>query len=67
MTEPAPEIINNNQTGGVPGRQIQNSTLLIHMLLNYYTIGEHGRNGYIVSLDNRKAFDMVNRIFFYGK
>ena len=65
MAEPAPEIINSNQTGGVPGRQIQNSTLLIHMLLNYYTIGEHGRNGYIGSLENRKVFDMVNRNFLW--
>ena len=59
------EIINERQTGGVPGRQIQNNTLLLHLLLSFYTTGENERQGYIVSLDNKKAFDMVDRQYLW--
>ena len=70
LVEPTPDIINSNQTGGVPNKLIQNHTLLIHLLLLYYTKtddreGDHGRNGYLISLDNRKAFDLIIRSFLW--
>ena len=70
LVEPTPDIINSNQTGGVPNKLIQNHTLLIHLLLLYFTKiddreGDHGRNGFIISLDNRKAFDLIIRSFLW--
>ena len=56
-------IINKSQTGGVPGRSIQGSTLLLHLLISYY--GEKGLEGYIMSLDNAKAFDTIIRIYLW--
>ena len=57
------DIINNSQTGGVPGRAIQGSTLLLHLLISYY--GEKGLEGYIVITDNFKAFDSVIREYLW--
>ena len=57
-------IINETQTGGVPGRSIQGSTLLLHLLISYY--GEKGLEGYILSLDNAKAFDTIIRKYLWA-
>ena len=57
MGEKVPDLINKYQTGGVRGRCINNSTLLIHLLLQYQK--QQSKGGFIVSLDNTKAFDKV--------
>ena len=59
-----PGIINKNQTGGVAGRQVQKNTLLIHLLIQYYT--QTNRSGFIISLDNRKAYDLVIREYLWA-
>ena len=56
-------IIHRQQTGGLPWRQIQHSTFLIHLLINFYKETDQG--GYIVALDNVKAFDKLNRPFLF--
>ena len=58
-----PSLINRFQTGGVKGRCIQNSTLLIHLLLQYQK--QQGKGGFVVSLDNYHAFDMVLREYLF--
>ena len=67
MIEPTPQIINKHQTGGVPNANIQDNTLLIHLIILYYTNASFGswRRGFIVSLDNEKAFDSVIRSFLW--
>ena len=54
-----PLIVDEHQSGGVAGRDIQNSTLLIHLLIQFYT--KKRESGYILSVDSRKAFDEVIR------
>ena len=56
-------IINERQTGGMPGRSIQGSTLLIHLLITYYY--EKGLEGYVLGLDDQKAFDLLIRNFLW--
>lgn len=56
-------IINERQTGGVPGRSIQGSTLLIHLLISFYC--EKGLEGYLLSLDDSKAYDVLIRDFMW--
>ena len=73
ILECTPDIINEHQTGGVSNAAIQNNTMLIHLLIQYYTYGTRQgefegdsiRQGYIVSLDNRKAFDNVIREYLW--
>ena len=57
------KIINKWQTGGIPGRSIQGSTLLIHLLINYYY--EKGLEGYLLNLDDTKAYDILIRCFIW--
>ena len=54
-----PSIIDEHQTGGVAGRNIGDSTLLIHLLIQFYTM--RGEEGYVLSVDSKKAFDEVIR------
>ena len=63
MGNVVPSVINKFQTGGVKGRCIQNSTLLIHLLLQYQK--QQGKGGFIVSLDNYHAFDQVIRQYLF--
>ena len=67
IVAPTPYIINKHQTGGVPNANIQDNTLLIHLIILYYTNASYGswRRGFIVSLDNEKAFDSVIRSFLW--
>ena len=60
-----PTIINEHQTGGVMGRNIANSTLLIHLLIQFYTKRNEG--GYILSIDSSKAFGNVNHSILIEK
>ena len=57
------EVIHKLQTGGLPHRQVQQSTFLIHLLINLYK--ENNWSGYIVALDNVKAFDKLKRDFMW--
>ena len=57
------DVININQTGGVPNRMIQHSTFLIHLLINLYN--DCKRGGFIVSLDNVKAYDKMKRDYLW--
>jgi exonuclease III len=63
MTAVSQDIIHPQQTGGLPHRSIQQSTFLIHLLINLFKETDQG--GYIVALDNTKAFDKVNRLFLF--
>ena len=63
MSKVSSDVININQTGGVPNRFIQTSTFLIHLLINFYS--DTKRGGYVVSLDNVKAYDKMIREYLY--
>lgn len=54
-----PSIIDEHQTGGVAGRNVGDSTLLIHLLIQFYTV--RGEEGYVLSVDSEKAHDNVIR------
>ena len=54
-----PNIIDESQTGGIAGRNIANGTLLIHLLIQFYT--KHEERGYILGIDGSKAYDCVDR------
>ena len=54
-----PYIIDEHQTGGVAGRNITDNTLLIHLLIQFYTM--RNEEGYVLSVDSKKAFDEVIR------
>ena len=55
--------ISKEQLCAVPGRDIRNETVLIRDIISYCK--SEGLSGSIVSLDQKKAFDMVNRYFLY--
>ena len=57
------DIINQYQTGGVKGRCIQQSTLLIHLLIQYQK--QQGKGGFVVSKDDKKAFDNLIRDYLF--
>lgn len=63
MAEVVPDLINKFQTGGVRGRCIQSSTLLIHLLIQYQK--QQSKGGYILSLDNATAFVLLNREYLF--
>lgn len=63
MVKVADKVIHNLQTGGLPSRKIQESTFLIHLIINLYK--ENNWGGYIVALDNYKAFDKLKRDFMW--
>ena len=63
MTIVTDEVIHKLQTGGLPHRRIQESTFLIHLLINLYK--ENNWGGNIVALDNIKAFDRLIREFLW--
>ena len=57
------KIINPNQTGGIPGRNMhQNLCIIRDVIAN---VSEPGREG-IISLDFQKAYDRVDRDFLYA-
>ena len=55
--------ISREQLCAVPGRDIRNGTVLIRDIITYCK--SKGISGSIVSVDQKKAFDMVNRNFLY--
>ena len=59
----AQDVIHKLQTGGIPNRKIQDSTFLIHLLINLFKENDWG--GYIGALDNVKAFDKLIRDFMF--
>ena len=63
MSKVADGVIHGLQTGGLPNRQIQDTTFLIHLLINLYK--EKNWSGYIAALDNFKAFDKLIRDFMW--
>lgn len=63
MVAVARDVIHDLQTGGIPNRKIQNSVFLIHLLINLFK--EQDWCGYIVALDNYKAFDKLIREFLW--
>ena len=55
--------ISREQLCAVPGRDIRNGTVLIRDIISYCK--SKGTSGSIVSLDQKKAFDMVNCKILY--
>ncbi|KAG9454361.1 hypothetical protein H6P81_007265 [Aristolochia fimbriata] len=55
------EVISNNQSAFLKGRQIIDSPLMIHELLHHYK--KRGLKGMILKLDFEKAFDKVSWAF----
>ena len=55
--------LSNEQLCAVPGRDIRNGTILIRDIISYCK--SKGISASIVSLDQKKAFDMVDRCFLY--
>lgn len=54
-------IVNPDQTCSVPGRSISSNVILLRDCLNY--IEQTDETGILISLDQEKAFDRVNRSF----
>ena len=63
MVVVAKDVIHDLQTGGIPNRKIQNSVALIHLIINLFKELDWG--GYIVALDNVKAYDKLIRMFLW--
>ena len=55
------DIIHPDQTCGIPGRNIEENKRLINDFLYYIT--RKFWKGALISLDQKKAFDMVRHIF----
>jgi len=55
-------IVDPDQTCSVPGRRIPSNLHLLRDILDYIT--RTNETGILVSLDQEKAFDRVNRTFF---
>ena len=53
----AHKIIHQNQAGFIPGRNIHNHTRLTRSMIHYCKT--HQKNGYILSLDQEKAYDKI--------
>ena len=58
-----PFIINDFQSGGISGRNVSASILLVHLIVSYNSIIKD--DGFVFSIDNRKAFDLINREFLF--
>lgn len=56
-------VINEDQTCSIPGRCIFSNLYLIRDLITY--TNQKGMKGYIISIDQEKAFDTVDRQFLY--
>ena len=54
-------IVDPDQTCSVPGRKISSNLHILRVILDY--IDRTGETGILVSLDQEKAFDRVNRTF----
>ena len=63
LTPSAATVVNEFQTGGIRGRSVHASILLIHLMIQYFEFKK--QDGYIFSLDNKKAFDRINREFLF--
>ena len=51
------KIIHPNQAGFIPGRNIHDHTRLTRSMVHYCEI--HEKNGYVLSLDQEKAYDKI--------
>ena len=56
-------IVNEFQSGGVRGRNVNASLMLVHLLFHYIIVKKE--SGFIFSIDNKKAFDRILREFLY--
>lgn len=63
MSIEAPGLVNEFQTGGIKGRKIQDNTLLINLLIQY--MRNRGLDGFILSVDNSRAFCNLDRDFVF--
>lgn len=59
-----PLLINRNQTGFVPSRYIGDNIKNIHSIIDF--LNKTGRDGLIVSLDFKAAFDSLDHPFLFG-
>ena len=55
-------IVSSDQTCSVPGRKISSNLHVLRDILDY--IDRTNEPGILLSLDQEKAFDRVNRVFF---
>ena len=53
-----PQLINEDQTGFLPGRYIGDNLRLIYDIMDY--LKDENLSGLLVSIDFEKAFDSVN-------
>lgn len=56
-------IVNADQTCSVPGRSISSNVILLRDCLHY--IEQTDETGILISLDQEKAYDRVNRSFMF--
>ena len=56
-------VIHEDQTCGIPGRTIFSNLWLIRDIIKYTS--QKGLKGYLISVDQEKAFDRVDREFLY--
>ena len=61
MSKVISSIVSPDQTCCIPGRDIAENVLAMRDLVNY--IDEHKLNGYLVKIDQQKAFDRVNHVY----
>jgi len=52
------KLLNNTQTGYVPGRQVTNNNRMIEEIINM--VKNEGEEAYLITLDAQKAFDSVD-------
>ena len=58
------KIVSAEQTSAVPGRSIHDNLCLVRDVIEYYR--ERNESGFIMCLDQKKAFDVVNREFLFS-
>ena len=63
LTDFLDDEISPEQLCAAPNRLIQNGTIMTRDLIQY--LNKKHLNGYLVSLDQKKAFDMVDRDFLF--
>lgn len=57
------ETVCEEQLCAAPGRSIHDGNVLVQDIVSY--VRSKGLDGYLLSLDRRKAFDMVDREFLF--
>ena len=61
-----PYLISQDQTGFMEGRQISTTIRTTMDIIEHYQKGGNDKTGYLISLDYKKCFDMIEYSAIYG-